>query len=478
MLALITSENKAKLEYGVLSILDYSVGLSPTNDCNKAASYPLPEVVKTIWDLYMKNVFDQFFRYAYAQGRNIGEDQVISVTHADFGQEFKNWLKISGIQHQRFACARSAFACLSGQGDAFSNITEMQLCVKDGIFVSESIIPAKTYPPFVHKRNEILYESGSFDDLVDWDPDAKKRCEDFSSAIRIIRASIEKITEGVKLTPKAKIVFKMFRYVIDKYERQLKIARGKGVVCAGVILSYHKGGNNKESYFFLARVDCKENYTSRIVEKYVPSDAKVGDVVQYYKLVGNKAVYASKIDISRLVVSKFEGTVQYFQKSKHMRCHMGVVTITLNSNRRVQNESKDDWQDASALVTLQAEKRNKINFLLYPFHGNLQAANKISVDVVTCTYNSKTFDVAISAAPKGKSNRLNYSAFVNGFSSNDKLTSFLKAKDCSYDQVNKDNNQFIVTFTNNSDLVKALKLSGAIVNGSRVVVNIKRNQYA
>jgi hypothetical protein len=201
----------------------------------------------------------------------------------------EHWLQQQWQQNEvpSFPLARSVFASFSHPHDRFLSIHDLAMTVKDGLFVSERIIPSRDYPSHVHIRIEQVYHNESFKSIKEKynDVDVETSCETFSKAIRCVRAFLQKILGSIpfeSMPDKARVLFHTINCVITKFERSLSVARGLGEKFYGRVVEI-RGGNMRLDP--LTGVPSGETMSSSGL--VLPRDGHydLGDLVCYYSIM-------------------------------------------------------------------------------------------------------------------------------------------------------------------------------------------------
>jgi hypothetical protein len=298
------------LEDVILSFLNHTLSQSGVNrkrrDTNEVHLHP---IIKRAWRNYSSEVMQLFVSYLRGIGSNLTErhlplcEQRVegdektglrwdyvppahSTGHYDhLGQWFQQQREESEVPS--LPLARSVFAALSHPHDQFLSIHELTMTVKDGLFVSERILPSRDYPSHVHIRIEKVYHSQSFKNIKEKynDVDVETACETFSKGIRCVRAFLQKIlgthSESMSrhLSGKARVLFQTINCVITKFERSLSVARGLGERLIGRVVQIRSKSMRLDPL-----TDTLSGETLRSTGLVFPRDRHydLGDLVCYY----------------------------------------------------------------------------------------------------------------------------------------------------------------------------------------------------
>ena len=292
-----------KFELDLLQLLVYTIGMSKTNRVKEASENLLHPVAQQIWRDYSTLVMRHFVDYLSTNGRNIRETYLplgspffsydyFNNNNTNTGNNFEHifeWFQQNQIQTHP-PLSRSGITALSGSGDEYENIREMVMSVKDGLFVSEQIIPSHDSSEFVHIRFEHVYLNKTFEGLKEkyQDVDAETSSESFLKAIKSVRSFLLKLMEKMNLykvreshEKKALFLFQSINRVITKYEHHLSIAQGLG----------------EKQYGFVVKVDPRnirvdpisknvpQENENNIVKLRLDDDYESGDIVSYYQIL-------------------------------------------------------------------------------------------------------------------------------------------------------------------------------------------------
>jgi hypothetical protein len=458
----------------LLSILDYLLADGAPCSHGRQASYRLPDVVRTIWKDYSSVVLDQFTRYMQAQATCVKENALPFSSESSYNDinnhvkevqipQFFDWCVQNYYQYDTEPRARSVYAGLSGNHDKFEGIDEMISTVKGGIFVSSSIIPTMEIPVLTEKRILTVYTEGSFEELEgkDRDNDAKPVCEEFSSCIRKVRASIQKIKlvceeNNHVLSDKANILLDGFLRVIDKFCKQHNLAVGKGIPCIGVVTSISSRGNG-----FVVRIDDNSFdsfYVRDIYENPIP-EISLYNVVSFFKVI-NRAENDHQYSAS--CVEKYEN-VNDFPVSKFTGV---VITCDVRTKTGIVKRTSDGQ--------------------IFKIFGYFDANTKVICHYFTLPINNDSYshvfrvEYDFSGVPTPAQNR--QKVFIKGIESttDNKCTIadialWLKQNNTAFasngiQAVGDDGKRFTVKFNNWDNMKKCLNLTGTMFRNSGPII--------
>lgn len=298
---------KERFDLDLLTLLVYTISVSGTHREKEASNFRLHSVPKQICHDYLNKVIELFVNYLRTNGKNIQEtflplgssnqsyDYLNNNENENNNQyfcHFYNWLKERNIQ-TNLPLSRSCFSGLSGIGDTYENVRDMILSIKDGLFVSEKMIPARDFLDLVQIRFEHVYLKQTFDGLKEryQDVDAKTSCESFSKAIRAVRAFLNQLIIRLKLRYstnekdyKILYLYDSIIRVINNFERSLSIAKGLGEKKYGFVVGI--GYNDI----------CVDPYGSNIGQYVTISSSRedeynIGDLVSYYEIMKGGEIY-------------------------------------------------------------------------------------------------------------------------------------------------------------------------------------------
>jgi hypothetical protein len=141
----------------------------------------------------------------------------------------EDWARRRGCD-LRPPVARSAFASLAGCADDFhGSVLRMSMHAREGVFVSDACIPGKDPPVNVWRTMELVHQDGEFNEAVRTeDSGCRKRCEDFSSALRKVEASVRSGFAGAgtgALPERSWRVVRAFTSLKHRFDAQFKLAK-------------------------------------------------------------------------------------------------------------------------------------------------------------------------------------------------------------------------------------------------------------
>jgi hypothetical protein len=258
----VREEKHASLVKDILSLLNHLLSQSGTNRSQEAAEIPLNPIVTKIWSAYSTKVTAMFVKYLRGIGVNLTEASLPLTDEGEEGEggdvsgegggpgrvgvdyhpilrpsgrydHLQSWLQqTAGMRPINQPLVRSAYASLSSPEDNFESIEEMTMVIKDGLFVSEKIIPSRDRPAAVHIRVEYVFFEKTFKGLKEMyrDIDAPSQCEQFSKAARCVRAFVRELLaheNHLAFSPRAKILFRAIDEVVTTFERHLEMARNQ-----------------------------------------------------------------------------------------------------------------------------------------------------------------------------------------------------------------------------------------------------------
>ena len=188
-------ERKKRLRDRLVDVLIYTLQPVPASSHARDNLEPLHHSVRSAWEDWNKGVFQLFMSYMKQIGSRIDETGLPlswsrfpprpgSSNHTEASSFVQSWLK----PRQRTVLARSLFAALSGKGDEFSSLLDMELSSKEGVFTSSMMIPAQAPPFLVKNAMRKVIEAKSCRGTKNSDRTAKA-AEDFLRLVQSVQAS-------------------------------------------------------------------------------------------------------------------------------------------------------------------------------------------------------------------------------------------------------------------------------------------------
>jgi superfamily II DNA or RNA helicase len=313
------------LEDVIFSFLNHLLSLSGVSRKRKDTNtLVLDPIIKRVWNDYSSEVMQRFVGYLKGIGKDLTErclplgeegetrqgwDYYPShSTSQDRYHHLRRWLNQQREQSGQPSAplARSVFAALSHPHDLFQSIHDMSLTIKEGLFVSDHIIPSRDYPNHVHIRLEEIYRRQSFKAVKEkyQDVDVETSCETFSKTIRCVRAFLQKLLAALGhqsrqgeemggggggggddgsdkglVSEKAVILFEMIIFVITKFEVNLSVARGLGERLIGRVVEITGGAMR------LDPLTGEAKSAGLMLSRDGNSSVDLGSLVSYYALM-------------------------------------------------------------------------------------------------------------------------------------------------------------------------------------------------
>jgi hypothetical protein len=129
----------------------------------------------------------------------------------------------------RFPVACSAFSVLSGHGDEFEDVTDMELNSKDGVFVSRSVMTGVSPPERMWNTVEEIFKGKcNFFERGMIDKDGQQRCESFRKVLdKVVRVATKTLDCGTNQDPNSdsRKILRAMAQVKNEFGRQFAIAK-------------------------------------------------------------------------------------------------------------------------------------------------------------------------------------------------------------------------------------------------------------
>lgn len=252
-----SSELKGRL----IQMLIYLLQPVPVGNDKRALDDLHPDL-KSAWHSYNEQVLDLLVNYGICQGERISErglplggpcfPRTALIRDGQEDQAIQEWLSNASLTYH----ARSAFAAISGLGDDFLSIKDIELSGKEGLFVHRGIIPAGD--PHHHVLRtvwEVIQQQRLDIQDAEWNNDyvleTKTMIERFDKQLRSVEVCLEGLKsafddairandlalvgEDERATKRGRYIISTFLDAIKEAEKKIRVAQSLAVDGPGVM---------------------------------------------------------------------------------------------------------------------------------------------------------------------------------------------------------------------------------------------------
>ena len=241
----------------LLRLLIYTLSPVPISGGERAVPGGLHPAIRGSWKDYNSKVTGLLTRYGIRQGERISErglplddSGLIDLDHgggaaSDELRALRDYLQGYRVQ----AHARSSFTALSGRGDDFANVLDMELSSKEGLFVNPDMIPAVDPNEHVLGTTWRVIQEQDFVSSDGYDKQIKKRADNFMKHVKSVgvclRSQLKVYNQKLApaggsrrhyVTEDGKKILEMVLEVTEEAVRSIRIAQSKVVDGEGVVV--------------------------------------------------------------------------------------------------------------------------------------------------------------------------------------------------------------------------------------------------